>query len=276
MFRMISSMSLSEVPGSAAVMIGAFAEATDDPDDPARFIVDHAIAAMPDGVTKTVAHELAPYVAAYLNTKLAQLAPRFAGSVAAIVDGTGKIARDFGTIERVRIEHDAMTRTIVGYRFDRDVVFADHGLSDVTVGTRVALGAAGELTIADHAVGLDYATLLRLGLDESVIPSVDPAARDLDHALQDLIDCPRVGAVIADLIGVGTPSMYATACAAGMTIAATEIYRKLAAVDSVLVEVAGTGRGFDDDGDGTMDRMTGTWVGPGIGPSSFAGDDQAR
>jgi hypothetical protein len=97
-----------------------------------------------------------------------------------------------------------------------------------------------------------------------VAPSVEPTAGDLAGALGALLDCERLGSVIADRVGLGAPALYAGACRATMTAIASEVDAELAAIDATPlgIEVAGTAAGFDEDGNGTMDEMrAGIWTG---------------
>jgi len=268
-FAITSTFDLT-VPAAAAPVIAALTAATDGPDDPTRYFVDRMIATLPDGTMKTIATQAAPYVAAYLNTRLADIAPRFVAGIDAIATGLSRIATHVGTIETLQIDGDgAALRTITGARFEvgatpTTVSFADGGLADIVVGTHVFIDTAGHVTIGDHAHNWPYGALLRLGLDRAVIASVEPAARDLATALGALVDCATLGALLADRIGLGSEALYRTACQAGMSAIASEIYGKIAAIDDtpLALEVTGSASGVDHDGDGTMDELRdGRWSG---------------
>ncbi|HEY0989002.1 MAG TPA: hypothetical protein VGD80_18165 [Kofleriaceae bacterium] len=259
-----------QVPAPAAPVIAALTAATDGPDDPARYLVDRMIATLPDGPVKTLAARVAPYVAAYLNARLADVAPRFVPGIDAMAAGLSRIASHLGTIETLRIDAGgAAVRTITGARFELGaapiaVAFADAGLPDITVGLRVALDATGHLKLSQHAHPLPYGALLQLGLDRAVVISVEPTARDVASALGKLVDCERIGGLVADRVGLGSASLYAVACRAGMTAIASEIEAQIAAIDdsALGLEVTGTAIGFDSDGDGTMDELrSGSWTG---------------
>jgi hypothetical protein len=93
---------------------------------------------------------------------------------------------------------------------------------------------------------------------------VASTARDLASALGVLVDCDRLAALLADRIGVGSPSLYRTACRAAMTAIASEIDDRIAAIDatSFRIEVSGAAQGVDVDGDGSLDELrAGTWTG---------------
>jgi hypothetical protein len=259
-----------EVPAAAAPVLGALAAATDGPDDPARFLVDRMIATLPDGPVKLLASQAAPYLAAYLQQRLVEIAPRLVDGLGAISDRLSRIAGQLGTIETLQVAADgAAIRTITGARFEIGatatvVGLAEAGLADIASTVQLALDPTGQIAISRHAHRLPYGALLRLGLDRAVVPSVEPTARDLAGALGLLVDCERLAALIAGHLGFGSPALYLTACRAGMTAIAAEIDDCIAAIDHVELglDVTGAAAGVDLDGDGTMDELRdGTWAG---------------
>lgn len=268
-FAITSSLDV-QVPPVAAPVIATLTAATDGPDDPARYLVDRMIATLPDGPVKTVATQAAPYLAAYLNQRLSDIAPRFVAGIHALADGVSRIAGHLGTIETLQIDGSgAAIRTVTGARFEVGaapitVRFADAGLADIAVGTHIALDSTGHVMIGAHAHGLPYGALLRLGLDRAVVAGVEPTARNLASALAALVDCDRLGALVADRIGLGPPTLYRAACRAGMTVIASEIDAHIAAIDDtpLALELTGSADGIDLDGDGSMDELrAGTWSG---------------
>ncbi|MBA3454566.1 MAG: hypothetical protein H0T42_15865, partial [Deltaproteobacteria bacterium] len=117
-----------------------------------------------------------------------------------------------------------------------------------------------------------------LGLDRAVIPGVVPGARDLGDALTSLVDCTRLGALIAEAVGLGPARLYEDACTVGLTAAAAGIYDRLPALSGmpIALELAGAARAIDRDGNGTMDAFVGgRWVGTfdraPLGATSFDG-----
>lgn len=259
-----------QVPAPAAAVLATLTAATDGPDDPARYLVDRMIATLPDGPVKMLAERVAPYVAAYLNARLVDIAPRFVAGIDAMATGLSRLATHLGTIETLRIDAGGNAlRTITGLRFELGVApvsvsFADSGLPDIAVGLRVTLDATGHIKLAQHAHRLPYGALLQLGLDRAVVVGVEPTARDLASALGKLVDCERIGGLVAERVGLGSVSLYAVACRAGMTAIASEIEAQIAAIDDseLGLDVTGTAIGVDGDGDGTMDELrSGSWSG---------------
>jgi hypothetical protein len=276
----------SPIPGPAAAIVGDLIAMTDGPDDPSRYIIDRIVASLPDGTAKTAAHALAPFVAAYVNTKLTAVAPHFVAGIRAISDGLDRVARHFTTVETVRISRDGATRVIGGITFEV-------GMKSVTVGwssdpgtsLQVTLDKAGHLAFDEHVLALGYGRMLRVGLETAVIPSVDPAATDLSRALRDLVDCAQLGKLVSEKVGLGSPTLYEAACATGMTAAASDFYARLATIDRSPLELHMTGvaHAIDLDGNGTMDAFdNGGWKGTvgygsaqtSLGPTLFTGTRQ--
>jgi hypothetical protein len=283
-FAVTSTLDLP-VPSAAEPVIASLVAATDGPDDPMRYLVDRMIATLAEGTVKTIAGQAAPYVAAYLNERLADIAPRLVSGIAEIAGGLGRIAAHAGTIETLAIDGDgAAIRTITAARFDvgaapTTVAFADGGMPDLVASTHVVLDATGQAAIGDHAYDWPYGAVLRLGLDRAVIAGVAPTAHDLATALAALVDCAALGALAADRIGLGSATLYRTACQAGMTAIASEIYARIAAIDEtpLALELTGTAIGVDLDGDGTMDELRdGRWSGSLRAASSREPIDAAR
>jgi hypothetical protein len=268
-FAVISTFDL-RLPAAAQPAMAALTAATDGPDDPSRYVIDRMIDGLPDGSVKTVARTLAPYVAAYVNARLVEIAPRFVAGLGGIATGLSRIATHLGTVERLQIDPGGTgVRTIHAVRFEVGgavtvVHLADAGLADISAAVRAVLDATGQVAISEHAHGLPYGAILRLGLDRAVVPSVQPGAHDLAEALGALFDCTRLGALVAERVGLGSAALYSGACQTAMTAIASDVDARLAAIDQIAlgIEVAGTVHGVDHDGDGAIDELTGgRWTG---------------
>lgn len=278
-YAVTSTFSLSAPPPAAADVLGELTAATDGPDDPSRYLIDLMIERLPAGSAKTYASAVAPYVAAYVNQRIASVAPRFADGARALSIGLSRIAQRFGTTEEFELADATgvdsapslvLRRTIVGVRFDRragrelvDVRFAPVGLADIASASR-ALLVDDRLAIERHAAALPYTALLRLGLDEAVIPDVVPDAHDLAQTLVALVDCDQLGTVVAEYLGLGSAGFYASACSIGLTALAARIYDRIDAIEPAVLplDLAGEAIAVDADGDGPMDAIaSGAWTG---------------
>lgn len=267
-FAIATTLDLA-VPASAAPVLAALAAATDGGDDPARYLLERMVAALPDGTLKRLALDAVPYLAAYLTARIAEVAPELAPGLAAISDRLARVAHHIGLRETLDVrETGAAVRTLTGIRVELgkaavELALADHGLPDIAIALDVALDDTGQLALAAHTHRWPYGALLRLGLDHAVVPSVVPDAQDLGAALAALVDCERLGALVAEAVAVGPASAYRSACRTGMIAVASELYAQLAAIDDVplALAVTGTATGVDRDGDGAMDELSGQWAG---------------
>jgi len=260
------------LPDAARPVLATLAEATDGPDDPSRFIVDAMVARLPAGPVATAATAAAPFVAAYLNTRLAEIAPKLAPGLAQLTAQLARIAQHLETAETFRIAPDGVViRSVTGVRFavgaGVEMPFETVGLPELAATAKIEMHD-GRLGISTNAIAVPYAQILRLGLDRVVIPSVAPGATDLGAALRALVDCTRLGELVAEELGLGSAAGYASACGAAMTAIAARIDGQLEAIGSQRLVVSGTATGYDLDGDGAMDAIhDGAWLGqPG---SSF-------
>lgn len=266
-FTLRSELDLA-VPEVARPVLASLTAAVDGPDDPARFLIDHMIASLPEGALRDVAAGAAPYVAAYLNARLHDFAPRLSPGLAALGTGLTRIASHLGTIERLQVSADGdAVRTITAIRFTvpsgaATVTLAEVGLGDLTAPTHVAMDATGRVQISAHHHALPYGALLRLGLTRAVVPSVVAGAPGLAQALAALVDCPALGDRIADQLGLGG-SLFTAACATAMTAIASEVEARIADIDHVPMELglAGQAQALDSDHDGAMDELHGLWTG---------------
>lgn len=270
-YAVTSTFSLTAPPAVAADVLAELTAATNGPDDPSRFLIDRMIERLPEGNAKTYAVAVAPYVAAYVNQRIATIAPTFVEGSRALSTGLLRIAQRFGTSETFDVADDGtLRRTIVGLRFDRhfardtaEVRLASRGLADVATMSRVAVDG-DRLTIERHAAALPYTALLRLGLDEAVIPDVVPGAHDLAQALVALVDCGQLGTAVAEYLELGSPSFYAAACSVGLTALAARIYERIDAIEPALltIELGGEARAVDAKRGGALDAFAGgVWTG---------------
>jgi hypothetical protein len=309
-FLVHSTFSLVEAPAAIAPALAILRSATDGPDDPGRFLVDHVVAHVPEGYARLVATTLAPYVAAYVQHRIDAFAPELAPAARELVVGLGRIATRFGTTEELAISrsddprgsherrgddprgaggwhddprgsggdgaaharHTLAGVSIDGVRFPLAVL----GVADEASDTRATL-SGDRLEIGAHAVRLPYGVLLRVGLDRVIVPGIVPGASDLASALTTLVDCDRLGELIAGRVLVGAPSLYAGACVVALTRIAASIYDELpGAGNAAELTIAGVARAVDLDRDGPMDVIAdGTWTGSLSGvplaSSRFAG-----
>lgn len=271
-FAMQSTFDIAtNMPGTAGAVIKGFIDATDSPDDPTRWILDQIVAKLPDGSFKNTVQGAIPFAAGYLNDRLLDVAPDFVTTIRDLGNKFGQVARNFGTMETLDITAGGQaTKLVTGVEFKIDQIdlqysFKDYNMAEVSIpALAVGLDATGRLTIADHKVPLSYGKVLRIALDEVVIPMVDPTAFNLEDVLKNLVNCQAVGIYLFEAIKIGSASTFQSACTAGLSGGSAVMYGLLNKVDDSALEfgINGVGRGVDSNNDGKMDKIqTGAWAG---------------
>jgi hypothetical protein len=282
----------TNMPGTAGTVVNTIIAATDDREDPTRWIVDQILAQLPDGAFKSALSAGKEFVVGFLNDKLLDVAPDFVGTMVQVGNDFGDIAKHFGlneTLVLTRSGNDyTAVDTVVGvhYKLDNqegDFTFASYRLNDITVqNVGVTMDQTGQMTIAAHSVPLAYGQLLKLGLDAAIIPAIDSSAHNLNDLFAHKIDCTKVGNAIGDAVGFGA-STFKSACVAGLSAGASLVYAKITAIDGSALQFSlnGTARGVDRNNDRKIDMLqTGSWSGTlaygptpaPLAPATFTGE----
>ena len=283
-FSMTSTFDVAtNLPGTAGAVINGIIDATDSADDPTHWILDQLVKQLPDGSFKNIVNGSVPFLAGYLNDRLLDVAPDFVLTLRDLGNKFGQVARNFGTIETYDINAAGVaTKVVQGVEFKIDqlelqYMFKDYAMTDVNVmNVAVALDKTGRLTIGDHKVGLSYGKVLRIALDEVVIPLIDPTAVTVADLLKNVVNCQAVGAYIYEAINIGSASTFQSACTAGLQAGGQAVYSLINKVDDNALEfgINGVAKGIDKNHDGKMDAIqTGAWTGTltyGAAPSPLA------
>jgi hypothetical protein len=261
----------TNMPGTAGQVINQIIDATDSPDDPTHWILDQLVAQLPAGSFKNTVQGAIPYVSGYLNDRLLDVAPDFVTTLRDLGNKFGQVARHFGTLETLEIgANNQATKTVQGVHFvvdqlELDYLFKDYAIADVAIpAVSVQLETSGRLSIGEHTVPLSYGKVMRIALDEMVIPLIDPSAVTLEDVLKGVVNCHSVGQYVYEAVGIGSPSTFETACLGGLKAGSNAIYAQMAKVDSVALEFGLTGiaKAVDKNHDGKADQLqTGAWAG---------------
>jgi hypothetical protein len=267
----------TNMPGTAGAVINTIIAATDDGDDPSRWIVDQILNQLPSSTLKTglkIAEDLA---IGALNDELLKVAPDFVSTMVQTGQDFGALAKHVGLNETLTLAQSQAagsylaTHSVVGLHYELgnqkgDLAFTSYRLPDIAVSSvAVTMDATGQLTIAAHDVPLTYGKLLRLGLDAAVIPMIDGSAHNLGDLLQHQVDCKAVGTAIANAIDFGSAAgTLESYCKAGLSAGASLVYAKIEAIDSTALRfsINGSARAVDRTNDRMIDQIqTGTWAG---------------
>jgi len=278
-YQMTSTFDLAtNMPGTVGAVTNAFINMTDGATDPADWLLEQAIN-QTSGTVHDLLNTARPFVAGYLNDRLLQWAPDFVTTIVQVGNDFGQVARNFGINEQLDVTATGMayvstvTGTGVKFTIDQvatDISFADHNMSNIVVpNVGLTCDVTGKINISEHKLPLAYGQVLRLALDEVIIPMVDSNAHDLPSLLSDLVDCTSVGQAVDDAvydyIGIsGFANAYKTACTAGLTLGANFVYSKIDGIDSSALEfdLTGTAKGVDSNNDSKVDKIqTGAWTG---------------
>ncbi|HUJ59643.1 MAG TPA: hypothetical protein VLX92_14160 [Kofleriaceae bacterium] len=274
-YKLSSTFDLStNMPGTVGVVVNDFIAATDDPDDPTKWILDQIIAQLPNGTLKTVLSDGEDFVAGYLNDQLLSIAPSFVTDILHVGNDFGQMAKKFGLNSTLAVTKQgteySSTHTATGVHFSVDSVetdldFSDYGLPNIVANNvGITFDGTSKLTIGEHKLPVSYGAVLRLGLDNVIIPLVDPNASDLQTFLTDEVDCSAVGQAISDAIGIGDASTWAGACTDGLKFGASAIYQQIDKIDASALEfdMTGTAKAMDTNNDKKIDSLaTGKWTG---------------
>ena len=279
-YQMQSTFDIAtNAPGKVGEVTNTFIAMTDGASDPAEWILEQIIAKTTNSTLKNILTTAKPFVAGYLNDRLLQIAPDFVTTVVQVGNDFGQMARNFGLNETLEVSGApgsyTANVTALGVHFkvdttEMDIAFADYSMAAVSAaGVGIQLDATGKLDIGEHKLPLSYGKVLRIGLDEVIIPAIDPSATNLQQLLASLVNCQAVGTAINDALvsqfgfggGAGT---WTTACSAGLAFGSSAVYSKIDSIDSSALEfgLVGVAKGVDTNSDRMVDRIqTGTWTG---------------
>ncbi len=262
------------VPGDVGQVVNTIIEATDGPDDPGRWICDTAAAQIGSDTLRDIAEAACAVAGGYINDRLLEIAPDFVTTIVQLGSDLGHIARNFGIESQLEItaagtgfvsKHTvrAMSYKLPGSSAAELFPLEDYDMPPVVV-SNVGLvwETTGKITVQQHTIPLSYAAVLRVALDEVIIPGRDPTATHLPELLQNLVDCNAVAYAIYDAIGFGSIGTFESACESGLVAGANLAYSQLGELGELKFNVTGTARGTDRNGDKKVDEIkSGTWAG---------------
>lgn len=270
---------VSGVPGTVGTVINSFIEMTDDPYDPASFILDKIVEQIGSGPIASAIDLLRPALDGLVNEAILGLAPDFVDTILDIGDKLGQVSRQFGVTSTLEvsktggIEGDELVakHTITGIYFTIDGVkttfsMPELSMTDIPI-ENVAFSKSADdtkVTIGEHGFPLSYGTMLVVALNEVIIPQIVPGADNLPELLLHYINCTEVGNTLADEIGFGSPSLYEGACELGLNAAGFAIEAQLRSIDgeAVVVTIHGDARPVDNNTDRKVDVLqNGLWEG---------------
>ncbi len=267
---------VSGLPGTVGDVVNTFIDMTDGPYDPATWLIDLVVAEIDNSTITTLVDAARPALDGVVNDLLLSLAPDFVADIIEIGDKFGQIARNFGTTTVLDV-HEA--DGIEGEELQADHIFtgmfftidsekylfsnADLGVDSQTrAGLSFRMEDEARVFIGEHQFEMPYGALLLVGLNDVIIPMVDPYATNLTELFTNAVDCYAVGVQIADFVGFGSVSLYEGACEIGMNAAAGFIEDQLRELQGMDLLIAGQAKPMDTNTDAKVDLLVnGEWAG---------------
>jgi hypothetical protein len=262
------------LPGTVGDVINGFIDATDGSDDPGRWLCDLAADQLSDP-WDGYAHTACSFAAGYINDRLLEIAPDFVDTLIALGNDFGQISKNFGTTSELDVTMPngslIATHTLDGVVFTLEggsptaLKFADYGIENVaTPNVGITYDPTGRIDVLQHDLPVKFGAVLRLAVDEILIPQIDPLATDLPDLFDRLVDCYPVAVAIQEAVGFGSVSMYESACEAGLRAAGNLVYGQLENLDGNAMKfgIAGQARATDNNSDDLIDMIDrGEWTG---------------
>ena len=258
------------MPGTVGTVFNNFTAAASDP---GKWLLD-LIISKTSGIVQQGLQLAEPFLSGYIDDQINQYAPAFVQTIEQVGSDLGQMAQKFGVNETYDVTGGSgaytAVDTAVGLHFkvdslEEDFAFSDYNEQNIVVNNvPVTLDASGKLSIGEHQLPVSYGKVIRLGLDNMVIPNVDPNASDLGTLLTDLIDCDSVGQALADNVGLIGQSTWSSLCTAGLQAGAQEIYTQINNIDSsaLTFDLTGAAKAVDTDHDYKADSLQlGKWTG---------------
>ena len=292
-YRVTSEFDLaSGLPGTAGTVINTFIDMTDDPQDPATWVLDQLVANIDSGLVQDFIQDARPALDVILNEVLLQTTPDIVATLVEMGDAFGQIARNFGTGSELRVSTDVDT-ALVAQHIMTELIFtidgdtypyplADMGMANPSAQVPFTYNA-NRFTLGTHEFPFSYGTILLVALEQIIIPLINDSATDLESLLTDLVDCAAIGDAVADYIGFGTSGMYEGGCLLGLEAAAGYLEGLILSLDSnaMVLGINGEARWIDSNNDHRVDVLQGgTWEGnmsyagtpAPLGESTFRGE----
>lgn len=255
--------------------LNTFLELTNDPNDPATWILDQLQDELDDPFKTILNAARAGFqLDATLNGFLLDNAPGFVNGLIDLGDDLDQVVKNFGLQTRLTIAGDgiesalAADHKITGALFWIDGTQYEYTTQEMNFpeleATGISLLVRGETTmdIGRHGfVGIPYGDLLVFAIDNIIVPAQDPFASSLTELVSGWVDCETVGEQIADELDFGSSSVYEAACIAGVSVAVEAIEDSFSGITADL-NIEGSATLMDGDRDYKVEKLhNGEWEG---------------
>jgi hypothetical protein len=250
----------------SAPYLDSFLAMTDDPDDPATFILDRVEDRLGWFEAKALAAARSTLgLDAIVNGIILDNSPELVAELVQLGGDFAELSSGLEVSSRLVVHEEdgrlVADHQVVGLAFAIDGQVAPIDGIALPGPARAAVTVDGAvLRIERHGLAIEQGAILRQGLERVALPRVAPGATSVSGWLAGEIDCAGIGERIEEIVEVGSPSDYAGACVDVVEAAVDEV---LGDAFAIRAELALTGRAdlADDDADGLYDLMNGTWQG---------------
>jgi len=250
----------------SAPYLDDFLGMTDDPNDPATWLLDRVEDQLGWLEAKALsAARSALDLDAIVNGLILDNSPELVVELVQLGGDFSELSSGLEVSSRLTVRRDGARlvadHQVIGLAFAIDGQVASIDGIALPGAARAAVTVDGDvMQIERHGLALEQGAILRYGLERVALPRVAPDATSVSGWLAGEIDCAGIGELVEDLVEVGSPSDYADACAEVVEAAVDEL---LGDAFAMRAELAISGRAdlSDDDGDGLYDLMSGTWQG---------------
>jgi hypothetical protein len=289
---------VSGLPGEVGTVINTFIDMTDGPNDPATWLIDLVLDEVDNSSIESVISAFRPALDGIINDLLLDLAPDFVADIIEIGDKFGQISKNFGTTTVLDVHQ-------TGGGVEGDELQADHKFTGMffTIDAQTYTFANDDLNVDDqnvtglsfhmenenrvfigaHQFDVPYGALLLVGLNQVIIPMVDPYATNLTDLFTNAVDCHQVGISMFDALDFGSVGIYEGACDLGLNAAAGFIQDQLTELQGMDLDINGEAKPMDTNTDAKVDvLLNGEWNGTvsylgtpaTLQDSTFRGDRQ--
>lgn len=246
-----------------------FLAMTDDPHDPATWILDRVEDTLSWPYDDALGYARdALDLDASMNALILQYAPEIVTDLVELGNDLDALAREL-RFEGTLVVHDDgtadLTLTHIVYATDAGDVrisLAELGLPPIEAPAIELTAIDGQATLGAHAFALPYGALLDAGIAVALLPDRDAADLTLSAWLADRVHCTELGDAVEDVVEVGSNATYANACRSIVDAAVTELTGPLFTLEADVLIDSGTATLTDPNTDGLADTFTaGTWTG---------------
>ena len=272
---------ISGLPGDAGEIVNTIIDLTDDPYDPASFILDEL-----GGAAEDIIDPLRPFVDALIYEIILQYSPTLLEDLIAIANVFGDVSKRFGLISELTVAQRPGAQELVGTHRLLGVAYTVDGVrQEFTVdelgwdpieatGVPVTLDAGRRLVVGDPSLEVSYGSMMVFALRHVLIPQVVPGVASLGGLLDRAVDCDAIGWQVSDALGLDWVGalIFAEACSDLADEAGDEVEDAIRDIggDASAIVVHGDAAVRDTNGDQMVDRLqAGLWEGEyRLGPVS--------